>query len=52
VGETGAHPSTLGRDKYPPQAIENKKIIVVSVWREIALFSAGNGLVKRGNTLG
>ena len=31
VGETGAHPSTLGRRKYPPQAIENSKIMGVSV---------------------
>ncbi len=31
VGETGAHPSTLVRGKYPPQAVENRKITDVSV---------------------
>jgi hypothetical protein len=31
VGEAGAHPWTLGRGKYPPQAVENRKIIGVSV---------------------
>jgi hypothetical protein len=51
VGETGAHPWTLGRSKYPPQDVENRKIIGVSVGRKIALFSAGNGLAEIGNTL-
>ncbi len=31
VGETGAHPATLVRGKYPPQAVENRKITGVSV---------------------
>jgi hypothetical protein len=30
VGETGAHPSTPGCSKIPPQVVENKKIIDVS----------------------
>jgi hypothetical protein len=30
VGENGAHPSTPGCSKIPPQAIENTKIIDVS----------------------
>ena len=31
VGETGVHPATPGRGNYPPQAVENRKIIGVSV---------------------
>jgi hypothetical protein len=38
--------------KSPPQAVENRKIRDVSVWRKTARFSAGNGLAKKGNTLG
>jgi hypothetical protein len=38
--------------KYPPQAVENRKIIGVSVWARMALFSAGKGLAEKGNTLG
>jgi hypothetical protein len=52
VGETGAHPSTLGCSKNPPQAVENKKIIDVSDWRRIILFSADTRLAEMGNTLG
>ncbi len=52
VGETGAHPSTPGWGKSPPQAVENRKIRRVSVWRKTALLSAGKGLAEMGNTLG
>jgi hypothetical protein len=38
--------------KDPPQAVEKKKIIGVSIRLGNALFSAGNGLAKMGNTLG
>jgi hypothetical protein len=31
VGKTGAHPSTPGCSKNPPQAVENRKITGVSV---------------------
>jgi lipoprotein-releasing system ATP-binding protein len=52
VGETGAHPSTPGWSKSPPQAVENRKIRGASVWCKSALFSAGKGLAEIGNTLG
>jgi hypothetical protein len=46
------YPSTLGRTRNPPQAVENRKIIGVSIRLKIALFSAGNGLAGIGNSLG
>ena len=52
VGEAGAHPSNPGCSKSPPQAVENRKIIGVQVWRRNDLFSAGKGLAEMGNTLG
>src|SRR6267154_2592123 len=52
AGETGAHPSTLGCSKSPPQAVENRKITDVSIRPGNALFSAGSGLAKIGNSLG
>jgi hypothetical protein len=52
VGETETRPSTPGCRKDPPQAVEKKKIIGVSIRAKNALFSAGNGLAKIGNTLG
>src|SRR5216683_1727299 len=52
AGETGAHRSTLGGSKSPPQAVENRKITDVSIRPGNALFSAGSGLAKIGNSLG
>ncbi len=52
VDGTGARPSTPGCKKNPLQAVEKKKIIGVSIRLGNALFSAGNGLAKMGNTLG
>jgi len=52
VGQTGEYPSTLGHLGYPPQAVENRKITSVSIWRRNAHFPAGKGLAEMGNTLG
>jgi hypothetical protein len=46
VGEAGRDASTPGWNKSPPQAIENRKIIDVSVWGKSGLFSAGKGLAE------
>ena len=52
AGEAGVRPSSRGFRKSSPQAVEKKKIIGALIRLKNALFSAGNGLAKMGNTLG
>lgn len=37
---------------YPPQAVENRKIISVSLWRRMGHFSAGNWTGGKGKHFG
>jgi hypothetical protein len=52
VGKTQGASLTPRPEICPPQGVENRKIKTVSLWPRIALFSAGNGLAEKGNTLG
>jgi hypothetical protein len=52
VGKAGPEPSPPVASKYPPQAVENKKIKSVSNRREYAGFSVGSRGTEIGKALG